>query len=183
MKLNLPNILTLSRIAVIPLIVLLSYSTFPLKPILLCSLYLLACITDFFDGHIARKSGLTSSFGRMMDPVSDKLLVISVVVVLLADGTLQGVHMIAALLIILREIFVSGLREFLSEVKVIMPPSRLAKWKTAAQMAALAGLLAAPAVAPQYYIHQISLGLLWIAVLITVKTGYDYLGTGLKHFS
>ncbi len=181
MDLNLPNLLTLSRIGMIPVIVLLSFLTFPLKHVTIGSLYLIACFTDFLDGHLARKSSITSNFGRIMDPVSDKLLVISVVVILLANDTLQGLHIIAAMLIILREVFVSGLREFLSEVKIIMPPSQLAKWKTAAQMIALAMLILSPNL-PHIY-KNISLALLWIAVLITLKTGYNYLRIGLPHLN
>lgn len=178
---NIPNWLTLSRIGIIPLIVFLTYFSFPLKYFIICGLYLLACATDFLDGHVARWLNQTSRFGRIMDPVSDKLLVISVVVILLANGCLNGVHMVAALLIILREVLISSLREFLSEVKVIMPPSQLAKWKTSVQMVALAILLVASALPSQEWVKNLGLVLLWLAVLITVRTGYSYLRVGLRH--
>ncbi|RQP15091.1 MAG: CDP-diacylglycerol--glycerol-3-phosphate 3-phosphatidyltransferase, partial [Brucella intermedia] len=148
--LSLPNILTYGRIIAVPLVVLcffiegrLESSDFARWTAL--GLFAVASITDFFDGYLARIWKQTSTIGRMLDPIADKLLVSAILLLLAADGTIAGWTLWAAIIILCREILVSGLREYLAELKVSVPVSRLAKWKTTAQMIALAFLLAGPA--------------------------------------
>jgi len=144
-------------------------------------LFMAAGITDWFDGYFARRYHQISRLGRFLDPIADKLLVAAALVMLVDNGQLRGVHVLAALIILAREILVSGLREFLAELRVSLPVSQLAKWKTAAQMAAIAVLLlgdAAPAI-----VTQIGLVLIWVAAGLTLITGYDYLRTGLRHMA
>ncbi|APX69241.1 MULTISPECIES: CDP-diacylglycerol--glycerol-3-phosphate 3-phosphatidyltransferase [unclassified Brucella] len=185
--LSLPNMLTYGRIIAVPLVVLcffiegrLESSDFARWTAL--GLFAIASITDFFDGYLARIWKQTSTIGRMLDPIADKLLVSAILLLLAADGTIAGWTLWAAIIILCREILVSGLREYLAELKVSVPVSRLAKWKTTAQMVALAFLLAGPAgdkIIP--YVTQIGIGLLWISALLTLYTGWDYFRAGLKH--
>ncbi len=185
--LSLPNILTYGRIIAVPLVVLcffvegrLESSDFARWAAL--ALFAVASITDFFDGYLARIWKQTSTIGRMLDPIADKLLVSAILLLLAADGTIAGWALWAAIIILCREILVSGLREYLAELKVSVPVSRLAKWKTTAQMVALAFLLAGPAgdkIMP--YVTEIGIGLLWISALLTLYTGWDYFRAGLKH--
>ncbi|KXO74436.1 CDP-diacylglycerol--glycerol-3-phosphate 3-phosphatidyltransferase [Brucella anthropi] len=185
--LSLPNILTYGRIIAVPLVVLcffiegkLESSDFARWTAL--GLFAVASITDFFDGYLARIWKQTSTIGRMLDPIADKLLVSAILLLLAADGTIAGWTLWAAIIILCREILVSGLREYLAELKVSVPVSRLAKWKTTAQMVALAFLLAGPAgdkVMP--YVTEIGIVLLWISALLTLYTGWDYFKAGLKH--
>ncbi|WP_139975559.1 MULTISPECIES: CDP-diacylglycerol--glycerol-3-phosphate 3-phosphatidyltransferase [Brucella/Ochrobactrum group] len=185
--LSLPNILTYGRIIAVPLVVLcffvegkLESSDFARWTAL--GLFAVASITDFFDGYLARIWKQTSTIGRMLDPIADKLLVSAILLLLAADGTIAGWTLWAAIIILCREILVSGLREYLAELKVSVPVSRLAKWKTTAQMIALAFLLAGPAgdkVMP--YVTEIGITLLWVSALLTLYTGWDYFKAGLKH--
>lgn len=185
--LSLPNMLTYGRIIAVPLVVLcffiegrLESSDFARWTAL--GLFAIASITDFFDGYLARIWKQTSTIGRMLDPIADKLLVSAILLLLAADGTIAGWTLWAAIIILCREILVSGLREYLAELKVSVPVSRLAKWKTTAQMLALAFLLAGPAgdkIIP--YVTQIGIGLLWISAILTLYTGWDYFRAGLKH--
>ncbi|WP_329429043.1 MULTISPECIES: CDP-diacylglycerol--glycerol-3-phosphate 3-phosphatidyltransferase [Brucella] len=185
--LSLPNMLTYGRIIAVPLVVLcffiegrLESSDFARWTAL--GLFAIASITDFFDGYLARIWKQTSTIGRMLDPIADKLLVSAILLLLAADGTIVGWTLWAAIIILCREILVSGLREYLAELKVSVPVSRLAKWKTTAQMVALAFLLAGPAgdkIIP--YVTQIGIGLLWISAILTLYTGWDYFRAGLKH--
>ncbi|MBB4092918.1 CDP-diacylglycerol--glycerol-3-phosphate 3-phosphatidyltransferase [Ochrobactrum pecoris] len=185
--LSLPNILTYGRIIAVPLVVLcffvegrLESSDFARWTAL--GLFAIASITDFFDGYLARIWKQTSTIGRMLDPIADKLLVSAILLLLAADGTIAGWTLWAAIIILCREILVSGLREYLAELKVSVPVSRLAKWKTTAQMVALAFLLAGPAgdkIMP--YVTEIGIALLWVSALLTLYTGWDYFKAGLKH--
>jgi cardiolipin synthase len=185
--LNLPNILTYGRILAVPLVVLcffvdgrLQSSDFARWSAL--AIFILASISDFFDGYLARLWDQSSNIGRMLDPIAYKLLVASILLLLAADGTIAGWTIWAAILILCREILVSGLREYLAALKVSVPVTRIAKWKTTIQMIAIAFLLAGPSgdeVLP--YTTQIGLTLLWIAALVTIYTGYDYFRAGLKH--
>ncbi|MBA8838315.1 MULTISPECIES: CDP-diacylglycerol--glycerol-3-phosphate 3-phosphatidyltransferase [unclassified Ochrobactrum] len=185
--LSLPNILTYGRIVAVPLVVLcffvegrLESSDFARWTAL--GLFVVASITDFFDGYLARIWKQTSTIGRMLDPIADKLLVSAILLLLAADGTIAGWTLWAAIIILCREILVSGLREYLAELKVSVPVSRLAKWKTTAQMVALAFLLAGPAgdkVMP--YVTELGIVLLWISAILTLYTGWDYFKAGLKH--
>ena len=184
---NIPNLLTYARIVAVPLIVLcffiegrLQSSDFARWTAL--GLFAVASITDYLDGYLARIWNQTSNIGRMLDPIADKLLVASVLLLVAADGTIAGWTIWAAIIILCREILVSGLREYLADLKVSVPVTRIAKWKTAIQMLAIAFLLAGPAgdkVLP--YTTEIGISLLWIAALITMYTGYDYFRVGLKH--
>ena len=179
---SLPNLLTFGRIAAIPLIVVLLYSASGPARWIGFALFIVASVTDFFDGFLARAWQQQSLLGRMLDPIADKLLVAAVLLMLVADGTISGLSLFAALIILTREILVSGLREFLAEVRVGLPVSALSKWKTVIQMVALGFLLTGPA-GPELHPMAVAVGLalLWIAALVTLYTGYDYFRTGSKH--
>ena len=184
---NIPNLLTYARILAVPLIVVcffiegrLESSDFARWTGL--GLFIAASITDYLDGYLARIWNQTSNIGRMLDPIADKLLVASVLLLMAADGTIAGWSLWAAITILCREILVSGLREYLAALKVSVPVTRIAKWKTTAQMFALAFLLAGPAgdkVLP--YTTEMGITLLWIAAILTFYTGYDYFRAGVKH--
>ncbi len=185
--LSLPNMLTYGRIVAVPLVVLCFFAEGRLQSSdfarwTALALFIVASITDFLDGYLARAWRQTSTIGRMLDPIADKLLVSACLLLLAADGTIAGWTLWAAIIILCREILVSGLREYLAELKVSVPVSQLAKWKTTAQMIALAFLLAGPAgdkVMP--HTTQIGIGLLWISAILTLYTGWDYFRAGLKH--
>lgn len=186
---NLPNILTYARIAAVPLVGLcffvegrLQSSDFARWTAL--GIFIAASITDFLDGYLARIWKQTSNIGRMLDPIADKLLVATCLLLLAADTerTIAGWSLWAAIIILCREILVSGLREYLASLKVSVPVTRLAKWKTTIQMFAIGFLLAGPAgdkVLP--YTTQTGIVLLWISAIVTLYTGYDYFRAGLKH--
>jgi cardiolipin synthase len=178
---SLPNLLTLSRIFVIPILVVLFYLPGDGARWVACVLFSAAGITDYFDGYLARSSGQVSAFGRFLDPIADKLMVAAAILILVATDAISGWAVLPALIILIREILVSGLREFLAELNVGVPVSRLSKWKTALQMVALGFLIvgpAAPAPIPAVVIGEAGL---WIAAALTLVTGYDYLVTGLRH--
>ncbi len=180
---SLPNLLTLSRILLIAPLVGLFYLDNALGYWAAFGIYVFACITDFFDGYVARHLNQLSKLGRFLDPIADKLLVACIILMLVANGVVEGVHVLPGVVILVREIVVSGLREFLAELKVGVPVSRLAKWKTTAQMLALGFLIVGPAVPPVFPTILIGQVLLWIAALLTMITGYDYLTTGLRHMT
>lgn len=183
MFINLPNLLTLSRIVMIPAIVALFWFDGTTVRWAMLAVYSYACLTDFFDGYAARSMGTISSFGRFMDPVADKLLVAALILMLVAFDRIAGLAVLPGLVILCRELLVSGLREFLAEIKVGVPVSRLAKWKTFIQMFALGFLIvgdAAPAFIPAVAVGEIGL---WFAAMLTLITGYDYLKTGLAHLT
>jgi CDP-diacylglycerol--glycerol-3-phosphate 3-phosphatidyltransferase/cardiolipin synthase len=142
----------------------------------------LAAITDFFDGYLARAWSQQSALGQMLDPIADKLLVAAVLFMLVADRTISGLSIAAAIVILCREILVSGLREFLADLKVSIPVSRVAKWKTTLQLVALGFLIAGPA-GDKLLPKNTEIGhiLLWIAALLTIYTGLDYLRSGIRH--
>ncbi len=178
---SLPNLLTLSRILVIPLIVATFYVDGEAVRWVACGLFVVAAITDFFDGYFARRRNSVSRLGRFLDPIADKLLVAAVLLMLTAFHRLTQLSVLPALVILLREILVSGLREYLAELKVGMPVSRLAKWKTGIQMTALPTLLvgdAAPHWLPAQTIGEV---FLWAAAVLTLVTGWDYMQAGFKH--
>jgi cardiolipin synthase len=180
MQKNLPNILTFSRILVIPLLIGAFYINGDLGNWVALALFVLASITDFLDGYLARTWKQVSELGRFLDPVADKLLVASTLLMLVAFDRIEGWTILAALVILCREILVSGLREFLASIQMIVPVSRLAKWKTAIQMTALGFLLvgnAGPESLPIMTIGEIGL---WIAALFTIATGYTYLRAGMQ---
>ncbi|MCA1951781.1 MAG: CDP-diacylglycerol--glycerol-3-phosphate 3-phosphatidyltransferase [Hyphomicrobiales bacterium] len=181
----LPNLLTYGRIAAIPLIVAILF--WPLDPVMrwwALGLYVVAGITDYLDGYLARAYAQQSSLGRMLDPIADKLLIAACLLMLVADGTIRSWSLWAAIVILSREILVSGLREFLAEVKISVPVSRLAKWKTAAQLVSVGFLIAGPAgdaLLPAGWTRFIGLALLWIAAILTIITGYDYMKASVRH--
>ncbi|MCF7646968.1 CDP-diacylglycerol--glycerol-3-phosphate 3-phosphatidyltransferase [Bacillus subtilis] len=185
--LSLPNILTYARIVAVPLVVLCFFLEGHLKSSdtarwWALGLFAAASITDFFDGYLARMWKQTSNIGRMLDPIADKLLVSAILLLLAADGTIAGWTLWAAIIILCREILVSGLREYLADLKVSVPVSQLAKWKTTVQMIALAFLLAGPAgdkILP--YTTETGLILLWVSAILTLYTGWDYFRAGIKH--
>src|SRR5437763_726714 len=179
--LNTANILTLSRIAAIPLVVLCMWFDRSWSPWVSVVLFAAAAITDWFDGYFARRYHQISRLGRFLDPIADKLLVAAVLVMLVQSGPLHGVNVFAALIILAREILVSGLREFLAELRVGLPVSQLAKWKTTVQMVAIAFLLVGDAASP--LVTTLGIWLIWIAAGLTLITGYDYLRTGLRHMA
>lgn len=176
---NLPNYLTIARIAAIPVITLTFYVNSPLARILGALLFVLASITDFFDGYIARKYNLVTSFGKMLDPIADKLLVGCVIIMLLKKS---DVDEIPCLLILAREFLVSGLREFLALVKVSVPVSTLAKTKTFLQMFALSILVLGSKGSNIIYLDLIGEIILWIAAFLTIITGYSYFKACKKYF-
>jgi cardiolipin synthase len=197
--LALPNLLTYARIVAVPLVVGCLFGELYfggdlgggmwLRWVAL-GLFIAAAITDFFDGYLARSLAQQSSLGRMLDPIADKLLVSSCLLMLAADGTIAGWSLWAAIVILCREILVSGLREYLAELRVSVPVTRLAKWKTTVQLIALGFLLAgragdafmvhvAGATAP--VITYVGLMLLWISAIVTLYTGYDYFRAGVRH--
>jgi len=179
---SLPNLLTFGRIAAVPALVACFYIPGDAGRITAVVVFVLAAVTDFFDGYLARAWGQQSALGRMLDPIADKLLVAAALLVLLAEGTIGGWSLWAALVILSREILVSGLREFLAEVRVSVPVSRLAKWKTTVQMVAIGFLLVGPAGEEIFaYTEEVGLTLLWLAAILTLYTGYDYFRAGLKH--
>ncbi|HEY9164085.1 MAG TPA: CDP-diacylglycerol--glycerol-3-phosphate 3-phosphatidyltransferase [Magnetovibrio sp.] len=185
MVLNIPNVLTVSRIIAIPVVLVFIYWGGPLGNWLALAVYTYACITDFFDGYLARAWHQQSAFGRFLDPIADKLLVAGVLFMLVGVETISALHILPAAIILSREILVSGLREFLAEARVGLPVSLLAKWKTTIQMLAL-GFLIVGHVGPDFGFAttwQIGIGGLWVAALITLITGYDYLRAGLKHIA
>jgi cardiolipin synthase len=185
--LALPNILTYARIVAVPVVVGLLYwqSIFDgalwLRWVAL-AIFIAAGVTDILDGYFARMWGQQSSLGRMLDPIADKLLVASCLLMLAADETIRGWTLLAAVIILCREILVSGLREFLAGLHVGVPVTWLAKWKTFGQLVAIGFLIAGEAgekVLPQTI--QIGIGLLWLSALVTLYTGWDYLRAGLRY--
>jgi CDP-diacylglycerol--glycerol-3-phosphate 3-phosphatidyltransferase/cardiolipin synthase len=180
--LTLPNLLTLSRIVAVPLLVgLLWWPEWSGGYAVAFALYCLMGITDYFDGYLARANGAVSRLGIFLDPIADKIMVASVILMLVGTRDIAGIHLIAALVILLREITVSGLREFLGGIQVSVPVSRLAKWKTTLQLVSLGGLILAGAAPAELWIKTVSLAALWGAAVLTLVTGWDYLRVGLKH--
>lgn len=179
---NLPNLLTLSRILAVPALVACFFFSGDTARWIAVIIFLAAAISDFFDGYLARLWSQQSSFGRMLDPIADKLLVAATLLMLTAAETVSGVHIWAAVIILAREVLVSGLREFLAELRVSVPVTQLSKWKTAIQLTAIGFLIAGPA-GDKIFAYTTTLGLtgLWVAAILTLYTGYDYLKAGLDH--
>jgi CDP-diacylglycerol--glycerol-3-phosphate 3-phosphatidyltransferase len=180
---SLPNILTYGRLAAVPAVVgLLFWPGDHWSRWWAVIIFIAAGITDYLDGYFARAYAQQSALGRMLDPIADKLLVAACLLMLVSDGTISGWALWAAIVILCREILVSGLREFLAELKVSVPVSRVAKWKTTLQIVAVGFLIAGPAgeaLLPGTI--AIGIGLLWIAAILTLYTGWDYLKAGLHH--
>jgi len=186
MPTDLPNLLTISRIAAIPVLVTFAAIGTPWADMAACIVFSAAGITDYFDGKIARDRGATSSFGRMLDPIADKLLVGAALMVLVGLDRLSHAALYPAIVIMLREIMVSGLREYLAELRVGLPVTRLAKWKTGFQMGSVGTLLAGDTGAGVIGLGFLPVSLigeagLWVAAVLTLATGWDYLQAGLNH--
>jgi len=180
---SLPNLLTLSRILVIPLVVATFYVSGDFARWFACALFSAAGVTDWLDGHMARRWQQQSELGRFLDPIADKLLVAATLFMLTTFGRLSAAAVFPALVILCREILVSGLREYLAGLRVGVPVSRLAKWKTTIQMVAIAILIVGDAGPSALPVSTIGEGLLWIAAVLTLVTGYDYLRAGLPHIT
>ena len=185
--LTLPNLLTLSRIVAVPLLVFLLWRPSPVDYAITFVLYCIVGATDYLDGYLARAQGRISKLGKFLDPIADKIMVAAVLMMLISSRKanpvpeIAGLHIIAALIILLREIIVSGLREFLADLRVSVPVSRLAKWKTTFQLVALGALILGGALPAQPWVHLVGLVCLWLAAALTLVTGWDYLRVGLKH--
>jgi len=182
MVFNLPNNLTLFRIAIIPALVVLFLIQEPWSLWAALGLYTLGAITDFFDGYLARRWNMMSAFGRFLDPIADKLLVAAMLILIAAFDRLPGMWTIPAIIIMMREMLIAGLREFLGPHRIQLPVSRLAKWKTVSQMFAMGFLIMGKhgdVVLPQtLLIGQIGIS---IAALLTIVTGWDYMRKGLSY--
>lgn len=180
---SLPNVLTYARIAAVPaLVACLTLIEGEAGRWAAFWLFVGAAITDWLDGYLARRLEQQSTLGRMLDPIADKLIVGAALIMLVHNRTIDGVSIWAAIVILCREILVSGLREFLAELNVKVHVTALAKWKTAAQMVALACLIAGPAgdrIVPG--VSMAGIGLFWLAAVLTLWTGYDYLKAGIRH--
>jgi len=184
---SVPNLLTYARIVAVPAVVACMYWADILQGGLwlrwvALTIFIAAGVTDFFDGYFARAWGQHSTFGRMLDPIADKLLVASCLLMLAANGTIKGWSLWAAIVILCREILVSGLREYLAELRVSVPVTRLAKWKTTGQLVAVGFLVLGDAgdrIVP--VVTPIGLTLLWLSALLTLYTGYDYFRAGVRH--
>ena len=178
---NLPNSLTYARVAAVPVVVaLLFWPEDYWSRWAALGVFVAAAVTDYFDGYFARAYAQQSQLGRMLDPIADKLLVAASLLMLGADGTIEGLHLWAAIVILCREVLVSGLREYLAELKVGVPVSRVAKWKTVLQLVALGFLISGPAgEALIAGTHVVGLVFLWIAAGLTIYTGWDYLKVGI----
>ena len=185
---DLPNLLTVSRIAAIPLMVVLASFRSPGMDFAACVVFGIAGITDYFDGKLARDYGQTSDLGRMLDPIADKLLVGAALMMLVGTDRLSAASLYPAIVIMLREILVSGLREYLAGIRIGLPVTGLAKWKTGFQMGALGTLLAGDTAAGVLHISFLPVSfigetMLWIAAILTIITGWDYLRAGFRHAS
>jgi cardiolipin synthase len=189
-SLSIPNILTVGRIAAIPVVVGCVYAQSPVVdgPLWLrwvgLAVFITAAITDWLDGYYARIWDQQSAFGRMLDPIADKLLVASCLLILVADGTIQSWTLWAAVVILCREILVSGLREYLAALRVSVPVTKLAKWKTTVQLVAIGFLIAGEAgerIIPATTL--IGVVLLWISAIVTIYTGWDYFRAGIHHLT
>ncbi|MDT8758607.1 CDP-diacylglycerol--glycerol-3-phosphate 3-phosphatidyltransferase [Sphingomonas psychrotolerans] len=180
--LTLPNILTLSRIVTVPLLAAFLWDPkWATGYAVAFAIYCLMGITDYFDGYLARAQGTVSKLGVFLDPIADKIMVAAVILMLVGKGVVADWHLIAALIILLREITVSGLREFLAQLQVSVPVSQLAKWKTTLQLVAFGALILGQAVPEYPWVAMVGLITLWSAAVLTAITGWDYLRVGLKH--
>lgn len=175
----LPNFLTLSRIFSIPFIIACFYIGEFWARLLATLLFIIACLTDFFDGYFARQWKQVSAFGRFLDPIADKLLVSTILLMLSGYGIISGIHLIAATVILAREIIVSGLRQFLSEMQMRIPVTKYAKWKTAMQMISISCLLCSAMFPELVILRHSGIVMLWFATVMTIFTGARYLRFGL----
>lgn len=182
MATSLPNLLTYGRIIAVPFLVACFYVDGDFARWTALIIFIAAAVTDFLDGYLARMWKIQTALGKMLDPIADKLIVAASLFMLAADSTISDVSLIAAVIILSREILVSGLREYLGQVAVSVPVTWLAKWKTAVQLVAIGFLLAGSA-GDKIFPHTTTTGLilLWASALLTLYTGYDYVRAGLGH--
>ena len=178
---TIPNIITFIRIFLIPIILYLLFSENPNIVLIAGLLFIVSSISDYFDGYLARTLNQSSKLGTLLDPIADKLLIASVIVVLVDTGVISNIHVVPAIIILLREIAISGLREFLAKLNTDMPVSRLAKFKTTFQMVSLSILIISLGFELNDLLWNIGLITLWIAAIITLLSGYNYMVKGLKH--
>ena len=176
-----PNLLTLSRIIAIPALIGAFYLSSPLSNWLAFTIFTVAGITDILDGYVARSMGSESGLGRFLDPIADKLLVAATLLMLVYVGRIGDWTILPTVVILCREILVSGLREFLAELRVSVPVSKVAKWKTMVQMVAIGFLIVGEAGWDAIPVLEIGCTGIWIAAIFTIYTGYDYLRAGLRH--
>lgn len=179
---HIPNILTISRIILLPVLIGLFFAPGACAAWAALAIYIFCAVTDFLDGYVARKYNVTSGVGTFLDPISDKIMVVSLLMAMAAFDRLDGIWVVPAIIILSREFFVSGLREYLGPKNVKVPVSQLAKWKTAFQMVAL-GFLVIGDYGDTVIEHTLLIGqvLLSIAAIITLITGWNYLKAGWKH--
>ena len=178
---TIPNIITFIRIILIPIILYLLFSENPNIVLLAGGLFIISSISDYFDGYLARVLNQSSKLGTLLDPIADKLLIASVIVVLVDTNVISNLHVIPAIIILLREIAISGLREFLAKMNTDMPVSKLAKYKTTFQMVSLSILIISLGFELNDFLWNLGLVTLWIAAIITLLSGYNYMAKGLKH--
>ena len=186
MKLKIPNILTIGRIILVPIFILTYYLPGAMGDWIPFILFVLASFTDFLDGLLARLYKEESKLGELLDPIADKIIISSALILLVMDNTIEGYEVVAAIIIMIREILISGLREFLAKVQVTMPVTRLAKFKTFIQMFAIAILLTGESGNKilnlgDYNANSIGIVLLWLAAFLTIYTGYDYVKKRIHH--
>jgi len=178
---TIPNIITFIRIFLIPIILYLLFSENPNIVLIAGLLFIVSSVSDYFDGYLARTLNQSSKLGTLLDPIADKLLIASVIVVLVDTGVISNIHVVPAIIILLREIAISGLREFLAKLNTDMPVSKLAKYKTTFQMISLSILIISLGFELNDLLWNIGLITLWIAAIITLLSGYNYMVKGLKH--
>ena len=186
MKLKIPNILTIGRIILVPIFVITFYLPGVLGDLIPFFIFLLASFTDFLDGLLARLYKEESRLGELLDPIADKIIVAAALVLLVMNESIRGYEVIAAIIILTREILISGLREFLARSKISMPVTSLAKFKTFIQMFAIAILLTGESGNAiinfqDYNAHTVGIVLLWLSAFLTLYTGYDYVKKGIDH--
>ena len=186
MKLKIPNILTIGRIIIVPIFVFTFYLPGTLGDLIPLFIFVLACFTDFLDGLLARLYKEESKLGELLDPIADKIIVASALVLLIMDKIIINYEVVAAIIILITEILISGLREFLAKSQVFMPVTGLAKFKTFIQMFAIAILLTGESGNRlinfhDYNAHTIGIILLWMSAFLTLYTGYDYVKKGIDH--
>ncbi len=177
---HLPNVITLARVAAAPGIAVLLVISWPDARMAAFVLFIVASITDYVDGWLARRLNVQSRFGTMLDPIADKLLIAAALIMLSAIGTIPPVHTIAVVLILSRELLVSGLRDFLAGQTAALPVSVFAKWKTTIQMVAVVVLLV-PQIGEIPWLKEIGLVLLWLAAAASLLTAVDYLHAARRH--
>ena len=183
---KIPNILTIGRIIIVPFFVLAFYLPGFYGDLTAFTLFVIASFTDFLDGMLARMMGQESKLGELLDPIADKIIVATALILLVMSGTIKNYEVIAAIIILTREILISGLREFLARGQIKLPVSNLAKLKTFLQMVAIALLLAGETGNrilnfQDYNAQSIGMILLWLSAFLTLYTGYEYLRKGIDH--